>query len=179
MAIYTKKGDKGETSLATGERVSKDSLRIEAIGAIDEVNSFLGTIFPKEKRIINILKAVQKDLFTFGAILAGTSLSFPRSKAKKLERVIDDLEGRLPVLKNFILPRGTPEASKLFFARALVRRAERRLAALAKEEKIKSNLSPYLNRLSDALFMLGRWENFKLGVKEEVWKRGSGEKDTS
>ncbi len=166
MAIYTKRGDKGETSLYDKNsrqniRVSKDSLRIEAIGAIDELNSYLGVASAD-------LKDIQRDLFTIGSILAGAKLRFPKSKIKKLEKVIDKLEGTLPVLKNFILPGGIQTAANLQYARALCRRAER---AIVRLEIKNQEILAYINRLSDYLFMLARKANYDVGIKEEVWKR--------
>ncbi|OGM81404.1 ATP:cob(I)alamin adenosyltransferase [Candidatus Woesebacteria bacterium RIFOXYB1_FULL_40_26] len=168
MAIYTKRGDRGETSLYDPRnsqyiRISKDSLKIAAIGATDELNSFLG--------IIGNLSFIQKDLFTINSILAGAHLRFPTSKTKKLERQLDKFEGSLPVLKNFIIYGGGKVGSFLFFARALSRRAERAVVALSKIEEIKPEILTYLNRLSDFLFMLARDSNYKEGIKEEVWKK--------
>ena len=172
MAIYTKKGDRGETSLfSSPQKVSKSSLRIRAIGAVDEANSFLGVVV-SENPLVAELKEVQRDLFTIGAILAGAQLRFPKAKTKRLEKRIDEIEGKLPVLKNFILPGGFPSAAKLFFARTLVRRAERALVALNQKEPLRPEVLVYLNRLSDYLFMLAREVNFKIGVSEESW-RGS------
>ncbi|MFZ5932692.1 MAG: cob(I)yrinic acid a,c-diamide adenosyltransferase [Patescibacteria group bacterium] len=173
MAIYTKKGDKGQTSLFNQTRVAKDSLKIEAIGAVDEVTSYLGIISSESKELKKVLSSIQKDLFTLGAILAGAHLSFSKTKIKKLEKIIDELEEELPVLKNFVLPQGTPSSAELFFARALARRAERRVVALAKKERRAGRIIPYLNRLSAALFMLAREVNFKAQVKEELWKGSS------
>lgn len=169
MAIYTKRGDKGETSLYDSTsrqniRVSKDSRRINAIGAIDELNSYLGMTSAD-------LKEIQRDLFTIGSILAGAKLRFGKAKTKKLEKTIDKLEGKLPVLKNFILPGGSRLAAHLQYARALTRRAERQVVALSEVDKIKPEVLIYLNRLSDYLFMLARKANFDAEVKEEVWKR--------
>lgn len=169
MAIYTKKGDKGETSIFSGRALLKSSLRINAIGAVDETNSFLGMIL-SEAPELSRLKDIQRNLFTIGSILAGAPLRFPKSRTKKLEKAIDMAEGSLPVLKNFILPGGDRVAARLFFARTLTRRAERAVAALNKKESLKPEILVFLNRLSDYLFMLGREVNQKEGVKEEVWK---------
>lgn len=164
MVVYTRTGDKGKTSLFNGKRVSKFNPRIETIGAIDELNSFLG--------IIGGLQAVQSDLFLINAILAGKKLKFPFSKTKNLERQIDKIEKKLPVQKHFIYYRGSKKAVLLFYARALCRRAERQLIALSKLYALRSTLLTYLNRLSDYLFMLARYTNFKEKIKEEVWKGG-------
>src|SRR3972149_3441086 len=113
MAIYTKRGDKGKTSTLLTNNVPKSSTRIGAIGAVDETNSFLGVII-SENSYLDELKDIQKELFTIEAILAGAPLRFPKAKTKKLERRIDEIEGKLPVLKNFILPGGISSAAKLF-----------------------------------------------------------------
>lgn len=173
MAIYTKKGDKGETSIyKKGKKVSKSSLRIKAIGAIDELNSALGVCisFLDDKKLKSLLAGVQRDLFVIGSILAGAPLRFHKTKTKKLENVIDKLEGHLPVLKNFILPGGTKLASQLFFTRSIARRAEREVVSLHEKEKVNSQITIYLNRLSDFIFMLARNENFEKGANEIDWK---------
>jgi cob(I)alamin adenosyltransferase len=159
MAIYTKKGDKGETFLADHKRqVSKSSLRIRALGAIDELNSYLGTIDNSE------LKDIQRDLFLIASILAGSNLRFSKTKTKKLETKIDKIEKQLPKLKKFVFPQGP-----LHFARALSRRVEREVVALSKQQKVKPQILTYLNRLSDYLFLLARKVNFDKGIKEKVW----------
>lgn len=170
MAIYTKKGDRGETSLfGKKDRVSKDSLRVCTMGAIDEANSFLG-ITLSENPELKELKKIQKDLFSIGAILAGAHLRFPKTKTKRMEKRIDGIEGKLPALKNFILPGGTKTSANLFFARTLVRRAERKLVSLNKKDPLKPEILVFINRLSDYLFILAREVNYEEGIKEEVWK---------
>lgn len=185
MAIYTKRGDRGKTSLydpknRQDRRISKDSQTIGAIGAIDELNSYLGICisFCENPETTLTLKEIQANLFTIGSILAGSKLRFGSLKTKKLEKMIDKLEGELPVLKNFILPGGSKLASHLQFARALCRRAERKLVALSKLQSTShlprrqaGQLLSYMNRLSDFLFMLAREENHELGVKEVVWSK--------
>ena len=184
MVIYTKRGDKGETSMfdedsAQRARISKDSIRVEALGAIDELNSFLGICksnseskrgkvktLDKEKTIDQI----QRNLLTIGSITAGSNLRFSSVQTKKLEKLIDELEGKLPVLKNFIIPGGNLLATQLQYARALSRRVERRMVTLSKEVKVKTQVLQYLNRLSDYLFMLARSENRKTGINDEIWK---------
>ncbi len=176
MAIYTKKGDKGKTSLfnkqpAHATRVSKDSLKIKAIGAIDELNSFLGLAksFCLDTKLQKIISGLQKDLLTVGSILAGSNLRFSKTKIKKLEKMIDKWEGQLPALSSFILPGGTPLSSQLHVARSACRAAEREITALSETEKVKDSIKAYINRLSDFLFMLARVANFNEKVKEEVW----------
>lgn len=178
VAIYTKRGDKGETALydplaRSNIRIPKNSPRIAAIGAVDEFNSLLGIVISgsKDRNLNEHLKKVQNDLFNIGAILAGAKLSFGAAKAKKLEKVIDILEGKLPVLKGFILPGGGEVAARLFFARALVRRAERGIIALNRAEPVRPEILVYINRLSDYLFMLAREQNSKAKIKEESWRK--------
>ena len=175
MAIYTKKGDRGETSLFLKKLTpaSKDSVRVSAIGALDETNSYLGVIVSEKTELKKSISEVQKNLFVISSILAGAKLRFSKTKTKKLERVIDRLEGALPALKNFILPGGSKAAAKLFFARALVRRAERAVVSLNLVEEVKPEIMSYLNRLSDYLFMIAREVNSQEGRKEEVWKGSS------
>lgn len=187
MAIYTKRGDKGKTSLydkastqrerarlaGDGEsrRVSKDSLRIRAIGALDEFNSYLGVAIASSQNpnLIGNLKEVQRNLFLIGSILAGSKLRFFKTKTGELEKEIDKLEGMLPVLKNFILPGGATLAAHLQYARAICRRAEREVVSLSEKNTVKPQILTYLNRLSDYLFMLARNANFKTEVEEEAW----------
>jgi len=171
MAVYTRTGDKGQTKVfdpKTRElvRISKTSKKIKTIGAIDELNSFLG--------ISGNLTDVQRDLFTINSIIAGTRLSFTKQKTKKLEKQIDKWEGELPVLKNFIVYSGANEATHVFYARALCRKAERALVSYSKVEKVKPEILTYINRLSDFLFMYARKINFDAGIKEEVWKVKKG-----
>lgn len=169
MAIYTKKGDSGETSIFSGKHLLKSSPRIKAIGAVDETNSFLGIILSEAPKMRE-LKDIQRNLFGIGSILAGAPLRFPKSRTRKLEKEIDRVEGKLPVLKNFILPGGSRVGSRLFFARTLARRTERALVSLNKKEPLAPEILVYINRLSDYLFMLGREVNSKEGREEEVWK---------
>ena len=177
MVIYTKRGDRRETSLFDKQfrqniRVSKDSLRIRAIGAVDEANSYLGLCLSlsEDKKLNNLLTNIQGELFRIGAILAGAKLRFSASKTKVLEKEIDKLEGTLPPLKNFVLPGGTPLAAHLHIARTILRRAEREVVALNQVEAVKANILTFLNRLSDLLFMLARKANYEAKVKENVWK---------
>lgn len=178
MTVYTKKGDKGETTLYhkrsnQKNRVSKSSLRIRAIGAIDEVNSFLGIVVSgAEAKIGKTLKDIQRELFLIGSILAGANLRFYSTKTRRLEKQIDEMDKILPPLKNFIFLGGTGTGAQLHFARSLVRRAEREVVRLGQKEKVKPQILKYLNRLSDFLFMLARKASSDAGVKEEIWKSG-------
>ncbi|QQG41784.1 MAG: cob(I)yrinic acid a,c-diamide adenosyltransferase [Candidatus Woesebacteria bacterium] len=180
MSIYTKTGDKGITKVfdkKSGQLIgiSKDSCKIAAIGAIDELNSFLGVIkshyyHSNDSSGIKKIEEIQGNLFTINSILAGANLRFSKTKTKKLEKEIDKWEGELPVQKNFIFYGGTPRASQLFYARSICRRAERALVVQSTEYRVPSGAIMYINRLSDYLFMMARRENFKAKVKEKFWK---------
>lgn len=178
MKIYTKTGDKGETGLFGGQRVSKDALRIEAYGAVDELNSVLGIVraLRPKKKIDTVLQQIQSDLFVLGADLATpmtkNQSTIPRiqsSHTVALEKIIDTLEASLQPLKAFILPSGTPIASYLHFARTVCRRAERQVVRLSRSENIGSEVIVYLNRLSDLLFVLARYANHLEKKKEVQW----------
>lgn len=178
MAIYTKTGDKGTTRVfdkKTGTLVGikKSSCKIKTIGAIDELNSILGVVraFGNNAKLQKKIIKIQGNLFVINSILAGGKLKFSRTETKKLEREIDVWEGTLPVLKNFIYYGGGIEASLIFFARALARKAERSLVAFAKKEPVPESVSIYMNRLSDYLFMLARSINLEGGIEEKFWKR--------
>jgi cob(I)alamin adenosyltransferase len=177
MAIYTKRGDKGETSVydegpVQGKRISKSSQIVVTLGTIDELNSFIGICVShsEDEKLNAILEEMQKNLLTIGSIIAGSNLRFYIKNTEKLERIIDELEGSLPVLKNFVYPGGDEIASLLQFSRSLARRAEREAVTLNELGKVKSQILTYLNRLSDTLFMLARQQNFRKGVDEKVWK---------
>ena len=164
MPIYTKKGDKGETGLFDGKRVSKDDLQIEAIGLIDELNCAIGLVIKNKN-----LQEIQSELFELGGSLAGAESKVDWEKRIKFfEQEIDQMWKEMPPLSNFILPQG-----QLHFARAVCRRAERAVIKSMKSInsiKKQGQIIKYLNRLSDYLFCLARWRNFKDGVKETVWK---------
>lgn len=179
MKIYTKTGDKGDTSFFGGQRVPKDALRIEAYGTVDELNSLLGIVLAdnENKRIAAILTKVQNQLFDLGADLAtphsAHSKSIKRFEAKDaqvLEKVIDSLQLHLKPLKSFILPGGSPVAARIHFARTVCRRAERAVVRLSRNEDIGEGITIYLNRLSDMLFVLARYTNHVAGVTEIKWK---------
>ena len=179
--MYTRGGDKGETSLYGASRVPKDSPRVDAYGTIDELNCCIGVAIAccKLKEISKPLKRIQAELFTAGADLA-TELTtrggprvprIQRRDTEKLEKMIDELQGKLPRLRSFILPGGSPLSSSLHLARAVCRRAERRVVTLGHDERINPELVPYLNRLSTYLFNLARYANALEKVEDEVWKR--------
>lgn len=161
MSVYTKTGDKGKTGTASGKRVSKASKTVQAIGAIDELNSYLG--------IIGKLSDIQRNLFTINSLLSGAKISLAKDATKKLELEIDKMESKLPVLANFIIYSGVPRATHIYYARALCRRAERILVAASDNKHPNLEKLAYLNRLSDYLFTLARFTNFKKKVKEEIW----------
>lgn len=157
MPIYTKKGDGGETCLATGKRVSKNSKVIRALGELDELISSLGVLkaFAKKSADKKLLITLQKNLFQICAILAGAkSTPLTNSGIEFLEKEIDRRESKLPPIKNFILPGNDKFTAFAHMARAVCRRAERSLAALNEKQKISPEILAYINRLSDLLFMM-------------------------
>lgn len=178
MKIYTKTGDAGETSLFGGGRAPKTHPRVEACGAVDELNSLLGlarALRPSD-RVDAWLATVQNQLFHLGADLATP----PQAKANRITRIaagdidwletaIDEMTADLAPLRNFILPGGSAAAAVIHAARAVSRRAERRIVSLAGTDDIGEFALPYANRLSDWLFTLARYENMRAGVKESKW----------
>jgi cob(I)alamin adenosyltransferase len=183
MKIYTKRGDKGFTALGNGKSISKASLRVEAYGEVDELNSFLGLVLVsinnKQKPINKILIQVQKDLFEIGASLANSQKADPKlntylqKRTLELEKEIDSISKDLPGLASFILPGGGMGGTTLHLARTVCRRTERRIVELNKKEKIQDQMIIYLNRLSDFLFILGRHINFKEKKKEIIWTKNN------
>lgn len=178
MPIYTKKGDKGETSLISkvkGEkrRVSKASQRVWTIGTLDELNSYLGVCvsYCESEEIINFVLDIQKNIFTINSILAGADLKFSAYQTKKLENKIDEIDKIIVPLSNFILPSGAKLSAHFQFARSLTRRAERELTDLHSQDKnVPLNIQKYVNRLSDMMFTLARYANHMAGVVEIGWK---------
>jgi cob(I)alamin adenosyltransferase len=173
VKIYTRTGDRGETSLFGGARVPKNDPRIDAYGTIDELNSQLGVVLAIEPAAQ--LLAVQRDLFEIGAHLAspGTSrfAGVEASRIKELEHGIDAMEAELAPLKSFILPGGTAAAAQLHVARTICRRAERLVVALQDDDPTTQSSIAYLNRLSDYLFVAARYANHKRGVEDVPWTR--------
>jgi len=179
LKIYTKTGDLGETSLLGGVRVPKDHLRVAAYGDVDETNAALGAVRAlAEPRLGRLLFAIQKDLFAIGAQLADPTHRVASKQAKsalgalhvrRLEKAIDDRDGAMPPLRSFVLPGGTPAAALLHQARTVCRRAERSVVTLAREADVDPRIIVYLNRLSDLLFVLARFENHRAGLAEERW----------
>ncbi len=176
--LYTKTGDDGSTGLVGGARVSKDSLRIEAIGEVDELNAMMGLCRNQNWGIGigAILNDLQRELFVLGADLSTPSnKKYPVERVSaemvnSLEKLVDEYSEKATPLENFILPGGTDAAASLHMARAICRRTERTVAALKKKEDIGEFVLPYLNRMSDLLFVLARHENEKHSVAEEKWE---------
>ena len=177
MKIYTKTGDDGTTSLFSGGRVPKTHLRVEAYGTVDELNSVIGVARAYKPRSDAWLERVQNQLFHMGADLA-TPLDAKAEWVVRvdgemvtwLETTIDTMTEQLPELKYFVLPGGTLAAAQLHVARTVCRRAERLVVALREHEPIGDFVLIYLNRLSDFLFTLARWENMQAGIAEEHWR---------
>jgi len=178
MPIYTKKGDKGTTSTIKDPKtkISKASLLVNAIGNIDELNSFIGIIISQSDDEILKTKLfdIQNTLLTIGSCLAGSRLKITKSKVTKMESAIDEMTSQMPPLKNFVFPGGAKDAANLQFARALSRRAERGVVALSEAEgEVEGsipNILMYLNRLSDYLFTLARFQNHKAHVADKLWQ---------
>jgi cob(I)alamin adenosyltransferase len=172
--VYTRTGDRGETSLVGGARVSKASLRVDAFGDVDELNSVIGLVrsYLAKDEVDKALEGIQNDLFTVGADLASpANVEAPRvgeEAVKTLEELAERFLAMLEPLKEFILPGGSRAGATLHLARAVARRAERRVVALSSEEEINPHLIVYLNRLSDLLFILARVVNHRAGVFERM-----------
>ncbi len=184
MKIYTKTGDKGETGLFGGERVSKNSKRIAAYGTIDELNSYIGLAATevKDEKVKDELQKIQNQLFTIGTDLATPDnektkklniVRTPSSFYKVIENLIDNYEDKLNDLKNFILPGGSKGAALLHICRTICRRAEREVVALNETVKIEDNIIIFLNRLSDLLFVLSRFENKVSNHPDIIWNSKS------
>lgn len=179
VKIYTKTGDRGETALLGGTRVSKAAPRVAAYGDVDELNAWLGVVRAAKPgdRLAAMLDRIQRDLFAIGARLADPSGAVADRVSKtavtaddvtRLEGWIDQLEGELQPLRRFILAGGAPAAASLHVARTVCRRAERAVVALG-PEAIEPELLVYLNRLSDLLFVMARAANHQDGVPESEW----------
>jgi cob(I)alamin adenosyltransferase len=176
MKIYTKKGDLGQTSLLGGERVSKDHIRIEAYGTVDELNSQIGVVMCEFTAGQKELKIIQDQLFSIGSHLANSASSkFTLAPINKqwivdLEIKMDEMTEQLSPLKNFVLPGSDIANAHCHVARCICRRAERLAVGLNQHEAVDGNIVKYLNRLSDYLFTLSRFITFKNGTKEIIWE---------
>lgn len=177
--IYTKTGDKGETSLIGGTRLPKHHIRIEAYGTVDELNSYVGLLrdLTADTSTQDLLIDIQDRLFTIGSHLAAdpvkNKMQLPpihEEDVIKLEKAIDAIDAVVPEMKSFILPGGHVTVSHCHIARCICRRAERAVLRLAENEHIEEIHAKYLNRLSDYLFMLSRWYSHTLNAKEIPWK---------
>ena len=176
MPIYTRRGDKGQTSLFGGTRLLKSAERVDTYGTVDELNSVLGVAIAhlgsSHKKIKKFLEGIQNDLFSIGSYLANPKAEPIPGLSEKIiifEQTIDQQMGKLPELHNFILPGGSETGASLHQARTVCRRAERRVVSLMQKEDIDENLVKYINRLSDLLFSTARWVNYQDKKKETIW----------
>jgi cob(I)alamin adenosyltransferase len=186
--VYTRRGDRGETGLVGGQRVPKDTLRIEAYGTVDELNAFIGAARESAREAIKggcaalqpleeILLRVQHELFNLGSILATLPEDVHPKQARvtdveitQMETEMDPMNELLPPLRSFVLPGGSRLNADLHICRTVCRRAERIAVALARQESIPEEAVRYLNRLSDALFVWSRWASHVAGVRETLWE---------
>lgn len=175
MSISTGNGDKGQTSLWSGERVDKDDIRVESYGTIDELSSFLGEAkhYVNSNKVKNIINEIQNDLFRVAGELASKGKLFVKSIEKsdvdKLTNYVHYFEDRVQ-LKGFVITGSTMQSAKLDICRTIARRAERRIISLSKHEKVNDYLKKYINRLSDLLFIMARFEEY-LVDKIEYYKK--------
>ena len=177
--VYTRTGDDGTTGLGGGQRVSKGSPRIAAYGAVDELNALIGAAMTTglEKELVSELSRIQNELFHLGSDLCflegdkdSTALpGIEEHHITSLEELVDRLSTEVPPLENYVLPGGSTGAADLHVARTCCRRAERELVQLAEQEGVGAFTVRYLNRLSDALFVMARFENSRKGVQETIW----------
>ncbi|HEX6385763.1 MAG TPA: cob(I)yrinic acid a,c-diamide adenosyltransferase [Anaerolineae bacterium] len=177
--IYTRKGDEGTTSLGGRQRVAKDSARVSAYGSVDELNSVIGVALANglSPRLAEVLPAIQNELFHLGSDLCFTEedkqeYNIPQIEERhvvRLEQLIDEMTAVVGPLENFILPGGSVGAAYLHIARTVCRRAEREVVTLTREEAVGPFVIKYLNRLSDALFVMARYENHERGTPEPLW----------
>jgi cob(I)alamin adenosyltransferase len=183
MAIYTKTGDDGDTALFGGGRVPKSDTRVQAYGEVDELNSFVGLALaslPKSE-VASGLRLIQNDLFALGANLATPegddsrprpqTPDVPIHRVEAMELWIDQATAELPELREFVLPGGSGGGAILHVCRSVCRRAERAVVALGREESLDAGIVPYLNRLSDLLFVWARLENDRAGHADVPWSK--------
>jgi cob(I)alamin adenosyltransferase len=177
--IYTKQGDSGSTRLGGGQKISKSAPRIEAFGTVDELNSYLGVALASglDSELVELLSTIQDELFHLGSDLCileedKANLPVPQIESRHveaLETILDRLTTEVGPLENFILPGGSTGAAHLHVARTVCRRAERLVVALAQKETVGADTVRYLNRLSDALFVMARFENKRKGIGDVYW----------
>lgn len=178
--LYTRKGDNGTTkTFGCDQRISKSSLVAEALGTLDEINSFLGfckikskesnLVLPDGRGLADFLHLIQKNLFIIQAEVAGSKISMTEEKVKEIESIVDGIEKELPPIKTFFISGGSELATLFDFARTISRRAERRVVGVVEEGKIEIGefTKSYLNRLSSLLYAFARFSNLKFGVTEE------------
>ena len=178
MKVYTKNGDLGKTSLIGGKSLSKNNIRIEAYGGVDELNAWIGLLADNigDDRQVSFLRYLQNQLFVIGSKLATplnstfSAPALPLDLIEKLETEIDFMDADLAPLTNFILPGGHTLISYCHLARVVCRRVERNIVSLSEVETVESQILAIINRLSDYLFILARYNSFKLNVEEIVWK---------
>lgn len=186
--VYTRTGDQGTTALVGGERVAKDSPRVACYGELDELNAILGlarslngqgAVTPARQKLDDILRRLQNELFDLGSELATPPeveyegmFKVGAADVQALERVMDECQADLEPLRSFILPGGGPVSAVLHHARTVCRRAEREIIRLARAEAVGPFVVPYVNRLSDLLFVLSRWIGKQNGEVEYLWERG-------
>lgn len=178
MKIYTKTGDDGTTGLYSGERIQKDDIRIEAYGTVDELNSYLGWIAGMKPTYLDLdfIQSIQSQLFNIGSHLAaGENNPYPLPEIQSaltqiLENEMDRMNEQMPKLRSFILPGGTPTNGIIHVARTVCRRAERRVVTFSRSSKVDTQIIIFLNRLSDYLFVLSRYDCHMNNVTEIPWK---------
>lgn len=183
MPIYTKKGDKGKTSLGSGVKRWKDDPRVDTYGTVDELNANLGVVCSHlmkinkryAKHLLEITHQIQDDLFSIGAYLSNPANSdLVKDISQKtiiFEKYIDEMTEKMPEITNFTVPGGTVVAAQFHVARTIARRSERCLVKLMRKEKVNEDVVKYINRLSDLLFTMNRFANFNEKQEEVVWKR--------
>ena len=178
MKIYSKKGDRGKTSLISGKIVDKHNLSVDAYGTVDELNSFIGLLkdYVEDKKIKEVLHNIQLKLFSVGSILASggdnnfsEKVSIKKKDTEDIESYIDNINNQLPELKNFIIPGGHKISSYCHVCRSICRRAERRISELNNLYKINPYILSYLNRLSDFFFVLSRHIKHSDNIEETCW----------
>ncbi len=177
MKIYTKTGDDGTTGLQGGNRISKSNIRLQAYGAIDELNASIGLILSSKfnDELEKLLRNIQNDLFLVGSDLSNPDLTSSKNRVTpemvvNIEKNIDRLEAELSPITNFILPGGHEIASLIHISRTITRRAETQAVLLDEKEKINEECKKYLNRLSDLFFVIARIVNKKNGFEDIIWK---------